>query len=313
MLNIVGKRYIWFLLSLLILAPGLVSLATNGLQVGIDFTGGTLWEIQTERTVQTEEVQSILISHGYTGAIVQTSDDNVVLIRMEELQEGSPVRAELAASFQEEFGGFTELRLETVGPTLGTEIRNRAMIAIGLASIGVLLYIAYAFRNTQNPFLYGISAIIAMLHDVALVLGVFSILGWVSSVEVDALFVTAILTIIGFSVHDTIVVFDRVRENLVLREGDNFDEIVNYSVVQTIPRSVNTTLTTMFTLLALYLFGGTTIQYFVLALLIGIVAGTYSSIFNAAQMLVVWENREIHSFFGRLFGRRAPQPEVTTR
>jgi preprotein translocase subunit SecF len=313
MLNIVGKRYIWFLLSFVILLPGLLSLATNGLRVGIDFTGGTLWEIQTEQTVLPEEIQSVLIGFGYSGAIVQTSENNIILIRMEEVQEGSQLKADLTAALQENIGGFSELRLETVGPTLGTEIRNRAMMAVGLASIGVLLYIAYAFRNTQNPFLYGICAIIAMLHDVALVIGVFSILGWLGNVEVDALFVTALLTIIGFSVHDTIVVFDRVRENLVLREGDRFEDVVNYSIVQTIPRSINTSLTTVFTLMALYLFGGTTIQYFVLALLIGIVVGTYSSIFNAAQMLVVWENREIQAFFGRLLGRRAPQPEATAQ
>jgi preprotein translocase subunit SecF len=313
MLNIVGKRYIWFLLSLVILFPGLLSLATNGLRVGIDFTGGTLWEIQTEQPVLPEEVQSVLMGFGYTGAVVQTSENNIILIRMEEVQEGSQLKADLTAALLENIGGFTELRLETVGPTLGTEIRNRAMMAVGLASIGVLLYIAYAFRNTQNPFLYGICAILAMLHDVALVIGVFSILGWLANVEVDALFVTALLTIIGFSVHDTIVVFDRVRENLVLREGDRFEDVVNYSIVQTIPRSINTSLTTVFTLMALYLFGGTTIQYFVLALLIGIVVGTYSSIFNAAQMLVVWENREIQAFFGRLLGRRAPQPEATAQ
>jgi preprotein translocase subunit SecF len=314
MLNIVGKRYIWFLLSLFILLPGLLSLATNGLRVGIDFTGGTLWEIQTEQTVMPAEVQSVLMDFGYTGAVVQTSENDVILIRMDELQEGSPLKADLTAALRENIGGFTELRMETVGPTLGTEIRNRAMMAVGLASIGVLLYIAYAFRNTQNPFLYGICAIIAMLHDVALVVGVFSILGWLANVEIDALFVTALLTVIGFSVHDTIVVFDRVRENLVLREGDRFEDVVNYSIVQTIPRSINTTLTTMFTLLALYLFGGATIQYFVLALLIGIVAGTYSSIFNAAQMLVVWENREVQAFFGRLFGRRTPpQPDATAQ
>jgi preprotein translocase subunit SecF len=303
MLDLVGKRYYWFLLSLAIILPGLASLAVNGVQLGIDFTGGTLWEIQVDEETSSLDIQSVLESQGFTGARVQESDDNQMLIRMDELQQGSPEKAALDAELRNTIGNFTELQLQSVGPTLGTEIRNRAGIAILLASVGVLLYIAYAFRKTQNAFLYGTCAIIAMLHDIALVVGVFSILGWVAQVEVDALFVTAILTLIGFSVHDTIVVFDRVRENLVFRAGDRYEDIVNYSIVQTIPRSINTTITTLFTLLALYLFGGATIQYFILALIIGIVAGTYSSIFNAAQILVVWENREIHDFFARLLGR----------
>jgi preprotein translocase subunit SecF len=303
MLDLVGKRYLWILLSLAIILPGLGSLAINGLQLGIDFTGGTLWEIEVEPGVGSTEIQNVLESQGYAGARVQESDNNQMLIRMDEIQQGSPEKAAIDAALQEEIGTYTELQLQSVGPTLGSEIRNRAGLAILLASIGVLLYIAYAFRKTQNSFLYGSCAIIAMLHDIALVVGVFSILGWIAQVEVDALFVTAILTLIGFSVHDTIVVFDRIRENLVLRAGDRYEDIVNYSIVQTIPRSINTTITTLFTLLALYLFGGATIQFFILALIIGIVAGTYSSIFNAAQLLVIWENREIHDFFNRLLGR----------
>jgi preprotein translocase subunit SecF len=303
MLDLVGKRYLWFLLSLAFILPGLGSLIVNGLELGIDFTGGTLWEIEVAEGTSSNNIQSVLESQGFTGARVQESDDNQMLIRMDELQQGSPEKAELDAALEAEIGAYTELQLQSVGPTLGTEIRNRAGIAILLASIGVLLYIAYAFRKTQNAFLYGSCAIIAMLHDIALVVGIFSILGWIANVEVDALFVTAILTLIGFSVHDTIVVFDRVRENLRLRAGDPYEDIVNYSIVQTIPRSINTTITTLFTLLALYLFGGATIQYFILALIIGIVAGTYSSIFNAAQILVVWEKREIHDFFNRMLGR----------
>jgi len=209
----------------------------------------------------------------------------------------------------ERFGPFKELQIETVGPTVGNEIRNRAVVAVFLASIGILLYIAYAFRNTQNPVLYGICALAAMLHDVAVVVGVFSILGWVHGVEVDALFVTALLTVIGFSVHDTIVVFDRIRENLQRKVSPSFEETVNYSVVQTVVRSLNTSLTVVLTLLALYLFGGESTRWFVLALLIGVVSGTYSSIFNASQLLVSWETGEIQ----RLFGRRGrPRPRAST-
>uniref|UniRef100_A0A7C2WB32 Protein-export membrane protein SecF n=2 Tax=Thermorudis TaxID=1649508 RepID=A0A7C2WB32_9BACT len=308
MLDLVGKRYYWFLLSLLVIVPGLVSLMLHGLNLSIDFTGGTLWELQMSRPVQPGEVRDVLAARGYPDSIVQTSQDNVVLIRMKELKEGSPEKAELAAALRERFGDFTELRIESVGPTLGTAIRNRAVIAVALASLGILAYIAWAFRNTNNPFLYGIAAIIAMLHDVAVVVGSFSILGWLRGVEVDALFVTALLTIIGFSVHDTIVVFDRIRENLARRAAPTFEEIVNYSVVQTLVRSLNTSLTVVFTLLALFLFGGETIRYFVLALLIGVISGTYSSIFNASQILVVWENRELHRFLARLRGQRQRVP-----
>ncbi|MCM8748315.1 protein translocase subunit SecF [Thermomicrobiaceae bacterium CFH 74404] len=308
MLDLVGKRYYWFLLSLLVIVPGLVSLMLHGLDLSIDFTGGTLWELQMSRPVQPGEVRDVLAARGYPDSIVQTSQDNVVLIRMKELKEGSPEKAELAAALRERFGDFTELRIESVGPTLGTAIRNRAVIAVALASLGILAYIAWAFRNTNNPFLYGIAAIIAMLHDVAVVVGSFSILGWLRGVEVDALFVTALLTIIGFSVHDTIVVFDRIRENLARRAAPTFEEIVNYSVVQTLVRSLNTSLTVVFTLLALFLFGGETIRYFVLALLIGVISGTYSSIFNASQILVVWENRELHRFLARLRGQRQRVP-----
>lgn len=303
MIDIVGKRYWWFLLSVLVILPGLVSLAVNGLRVSIDFTGGTLWELQMSRTVQPGEVQRVLAANGYDGSMVQTSEDNVVLIRTKEIQEGSEAKNQLLTALQDEFGQVTELRLESVGPTLGTEIRNRAIIAVALASIGILLYIAFAFRNTQNPFLYGTAAIIAMLHDVAILLGLVSILGWLRGVEVDALFITAVLTVIGFSVHDTIVVFDRIRENLAHKAGETFEETVNYSVVQTLVRSLNTSITTLLPLAALYLFGGETTKTFVLVLLVGIIAGTYSSIFNASQILVAWENGEIQRFFARLRGQ----------
>jgi preprotein translocase subunit SecF len=306
MLDLVGKRYYWFLLSLIVIIPGLVSLAVHGLRLSIDFTGGTLWEIQLSRPVQPGDVRQVLAQNGIDDAIVQTADNNVVLIRMRELKEGSPEKEKLTQALRASFGDITELRLESVGPTLGTAIRNRAITAVALTTVGILLYIAWAFRNTNNPFLYGIAAIIAMLHDVAVVLGVFSILGWLRGVEVDALFVTALLTVIGFSVHDTIVVFDRIRENLAHRAAPTFEQIVNYSLVQTLVRSINTSLTVVLTLLALYLLGGETIRTFVLALLIGIVSGTYSSIFNASQIVVVWENRELHRLFARLRRQHAP-------
>lgn len=299
MIDLVGKRHLFFLISGLLLVPGVISLIFNGLEFGIDFTGGTAWELQMSRPVTTAEVRDVFAEYGRADAVVQLSGDNVVLIRTRELQEGSDEKLAINASLTQAFGEYEELQISTVGPTVGQQIRNRAGYAVALASVGVLLYIAWAFRSTNNPFLYGVCAIIAMLHDVLLLFGVFSILGWLSNVEVDALFVTALLTVIGFSVHDTIVVFDRIRENLTRGVAPTFEETVNYSIVQTLVRSINTSITVVVTLLALYLFGGESIRWFVLALLIGIVAGTYSSIFNASQLLVSWENGDIKRLFKR--------------
>lgn len=297
MIDIVGRRKIWYTISAILIIPGVIALFVHGLSLGIDFTGGTSWELQFERPVDSQEVRTILASHGYTDSVVQTSENNTILIRMKELKESSDEKAAIEADFQQQFGAFKELQIETVGPTVGNAIRNRAVIAVILTSIGVLAYIAYAFRNTDSPVLYGSFAIIAMLHDVLFVLGVFSILGWVADIEVDALFVTAVLTVMGFSVHDTIVVFDRIRENLGKRIAPTFEETVNFSVAQTMVRSLNTSLTVILTLAALYLFGGESTRWFVFALLIGVAAGTYSSIFNASQLLVSWRNGEIQRVF----------------
>ncbi len=306
MIDLVGKRNLWYLISALFLVPGLISLVFNGLQLGIDFTGGTNWDIRFVGTVNTDEVSQILADNGYGDNVVQLSEDNTVIIRMGELKEGSVEKDAIEADLIDAFGEFEELSIVSVGPSAGRAIRDRAFVAVGLASLGILLYIAFAFRNTNNPFLYGICAIVAMLHDAIFVLGVFSILGWLLDVEIDALFVTALLTVIGFSVHDSIVVFDRIRENLAARLAPTFDETVNYSIVQTLVRSINTSLTVVLTLAALWLFGGETTRWFVFALLIGVVAGTYSSIFNAAQLLVSWEEGDVRRAV--TFWRRPQQP-----
>ena len=198
----------------------------------------------------------------------------------------------------------------TVGPTVGRELIWRAFGAVGLASLAIVIYLTVVFRKVPNAIRYGVCALIGLIHDALVVLGVFAIMGLLFDVEIDALFITAMLTIIGFSVHDTIVVFDRVRENLGKRKFERFEDVVNYSLVQTLARSINTSITVVLTLFALYLFGGASIHNFVLALLIGIISGTYSSIFNASMVLVIWENNE----WGRLFGggRRA-EPSTTPR
>jgi preprotein translocase subunit SecF len=312
MFQLATNRKYWYLISILLLLPGLVSLVLFGLNLGIDFTGGTIWELEFQEAIETEQVREILSNGGVDDATVQISssddmDDNVTIIRMEELPQLSPEKQALEAAFEESIGTFTELQISTVGSSVSSDISQKAIIAIAAASVGILLYIAFAFRNTQNPLLYGLAAIVAMLHDVLFVIGVFSILGEVANVQIDALFVTAILTVIGFSVHDTIVVFDRIRENLSRQTDSTFLGVVNYSLAQTVVRSVNTSLTVIFTLLALYLFGGESTRTFVLALLLGIIVGTFSSIFTASQLLVSWEMRDFHNWWNRLRGR-APEP-----
>lgn len=306
------RRNLWFLISGVLLLPGIVSLVVFGLNFGIDFTGGSAWEIQFTESVDVSDIRATLAEAGRPEAQVQQvgdEEDHRYLIRMHELAESSPEKSRLTEALETlapmQPDGES---LETVGASVGTSIRNRSVIAVAAASTGVLLYIAWAFRNTGNPLLYGTCAIVAMLHDALFVLGVFSILGVVADVEIDALFVTAMLTVIGFSVHDTIVVFDRMRENRQFDPETSLETIVNRSLVQTLVRSINTSVTVVFTLTALLLFGGDSTRYFVLALLLGVIAGTYSSIFNASQLLVAWNEGEIQRAFRRL--TRRPEPEA---
>jgi preprotein translocase subunit SecF len=292
--NIIGKRKIWYAISLLIIVPGIFSLVTHGLRLGIDFQGGALLEVNGKAPAV--DVQQLASKYSLKDVTIISSGDNRTLIRYRDeaapaLQERDhrAFSADLAAK------GFTEVRFENVGPAVSQDIARNAIISVGLAAIAIVLYIAFAFRNVPPPassWSFGFAAIAALLHDALLLLGVFSILGWLAKVEIDSLFVTAILTVIGFSVHDTIVVFDRIRENLRRQRG-TFEEIVNISILETLARSINTSLTVLLTLLALYLFGGESIKLFVLALLIGIASGTFSSIFNASPLLVTWHNYRI--------------------
>ena len=207
-------------------------------------------------------------------------------------------KGEIIREMESRFGStITVRRFESVGPSVGKEVAARAALAVAIAAIFIMLYITYAFRGVAHAFRYGTSAIIAMLHDVAVVIGVEAILGHFLGWEAYALFLTALLTVIGFSVHDTIVVFDRIRENSTLYRRLPYQTLVNHSIVQTLDRSINTQLTVMITLLALVLLGGETTRHFVTILLVGIFSGTYSSIFNAASLLVVWENREWRTWF----------------
>ncbi|MDQ4077763.1 MAG: protein translocase subunit SecF [Chloroflexota bacterium] len=308
MFNIIGKRYYFYVFSALLIVPGLIALLTWGLNLGIDFTGGSLLDLQfvdPERPLVAGEIRAELEEMGYTGTTVQLSDDNSALIRMPQISNEE--KNELQAALSEAHGAeLIEQRFEAVGPSVGNEVTQGALFAVFAATFGILGYLAFAFRDVEHPLRYGIVTILAMLHDVFLVVGLAALAGHFFGWEVDALFLTALLTVIGFSVHDSIVVFDRVRENLMTHRGLPFEEVVNISTVQTLDRSINTQLTALFTLLAVYLFGGETIRQFVFWLIIGLISGTYSSIFNAAPLLVSWEKGELSRFLpGRL--RRARQ------
>lgn len=285
-MKLLKYKYIYFAVSLLILIPGIVSLVKYRLRLSIDFTGGSLLEIQTK--VSKEKLEELAKNEKLEVSSIQGSGDNIYLIRLKELSNDQKIK------YVNLIGDATEKRFETVGPVIGKELTQKAILSIVVASLTIVLYMAWSFRQIPKPYgswKFGMSAVIALLHDALVVLGLFSIFGVLWHVEVDSLFVTAILTVIGFSVHDTIVVFDRIRENLPKMPSNSFEEVVDFSISETLVRSLNTSLTAVLTLLCLLLFGGTNIRWFVVALLVGIVSGTYSSIFNAAPLLVLWETK----------------------
>jgi preprotein translocase subunit SecF len=309
-LDLVSRRYWFFAFSLLLIVPGMISLAIFGLRVGIDFAGGTVWEIvlpDRAEPLPPDEMRQVFLSAGQEASVLVSPPDEqnrvVVSVRTPEVRESSPEKEQVEQAIQAAFPNSVLERFETVGATVSGESTRQAVLAVVAACGFILVYLTYSFRKAPHPIRFGVAAIIGMVHDVLIVVGIASILGWWIGLEVNALFLTAVLTVISFSVHDTIVVFDRVRENLEHRRANqSFEELVNAAIVQTLSRSINTQLTSMLTLLALLLFGGATIQHFVLILMIGLISGTYSSIFNAAQVLVVWENgwgRDWRNVFGR--------------
>jgi preprotein translocase subunit SecF len=303
MIDIVKRRYLYFGISLLVIVPGMLALLVWGLPLAIDFKGGSLLDVRfdTGTVPQPAQVTELYAQNGFGDAVVQTAGANGLVIRS--LQMTDAQRDQLVSLMESHFNAtITVNRFESVGPSVGQEVAKRAAGAVGLAALGIMLYITLAFRGVAHAFRYGISAIIAMLHDVAVVIGVEAILAHFLKWEVDSLFLTALLTVIGFSVHDTIVVFDRIRENLNIYRRLPYETVVNHSIVQTLVRSINTQLTVMLTLLTLAMFGGITIRHFVVTLLVGVFSGTYSSIFNASPILVVWEKREWRNWF-----RRAPR------
>jgi preprotein translocase SecF subunit len=298
MFNIVEKRQWYFLLSALVIIPGVIamiySIAMFGspIKLGIDFTGGALFELRFEQPVQPAEVRQVFVDHGFVGTTVQTTtDDQTILVRTKPMEPET--KDEIMAALRAELGQVEELRFESVGPAVGAEVTRTAAIAVGVAALFILAFIIFAFRKVPNAFRYGACAIAAMIHDILVTVGLFSIACLVMGWEADALFLTAILTVIGFSVQDTIVVFDRIRENIPKRRGEPYETIVNRSLLETIHRSLATQLNAIFVLVALLIFGGATMKQFVAVLLVGLLSGTYSSIFNAVPLLVVWETKKL--------------------
>ena len=295
MLNIMKYYKFWMGLSIALFIAGVVCLFTFGLKLGIDFKGGTLTQVTfTNDRPGVSDIHSTLQENGFNDVHIQPAGDKAAIIRTGPQEKDE--HEKLLKTLSDKFGNVTEEQFTSIGPIIGKELRSGAFVQLILVSLGIILYIAYAFRKVTRPvssWRFSIAAIIALLHDLFIVLGIFALLGKLKGIEIDGLFVTAMLTILGFSVHDTIVVFDRIRENLRVRAGQSLAEIINSSINQTIVRSLNTSLTVLFVLLSLFLFGGDTIRYFVLALLIGIIAGTYSSIFIASPILLVWHNWDL--------------------
>ena len=317
MLNILGKRYYFFLLSLLLIVPGMIVLAIYGLPLAVDFKGGSLLEVvfPAGKVPTTEEVVSIYTNYGFDNVTVQTAlgendAHNILIIRSPDLTttingvESNPdATKNLIVADLKSVSGDAETYVnsfQNVGPTIASQVANRAVLAIAIAMLAVVIYIAIAFRGVPHAIRYGICAIIAMTHDILIVLSLAAIGGKFFGWQVDSLFLTAMLTVIGFSVQDKIVVFDRIRENSGVLRRLPFEKLVNHSIIQTLQRSINTQLMTVeFMLLALALFGGVTLREFAVILLVGLLSGTYSSIFIAAPFLVVWETKEWKNWFGK--------------
>ncbi|MCQ3938233.1 MAG: protein translocase subunit SecF [Chloroflexi bacterium] len=301
MIDILSKRYYYFLFSLVVIVPGLIFLAIDGLPLSIDFTGGSLLEVQFEagKSLTTEEIVALYEDAGIDDAQVTATETGSLVIRSSFLT--NEVRDQVLTAMNGQTSSeVTVIRFDSVGPSIGAQVASRAALAVGVAALGVIIYITLAFRKVQNAFRYGICAIIAMVHDVAVVFSVAGIGARFFDWQMDALFLTALLTVIGFSVQDKVVVFDRIRENANLLRKLEYEKLVNHSIVQTLQRSINTQLMTVeFLLLALALFGGVTLQEFAVILLVGLLSGTYSSIFVAAPILVLWEKREWTTWFGR--------------
>jgi preprotein translocase SecF subunit len=295
----VERRRWYFLISTLIIVPGLIAMiystVTTGLpfKLSIDFTGGTLWVLEFPRPVQPAELRAIFVEAGFPDAQV-TTVGNTQTLQVRTKPVTTEQKIVIEATINTKLGpGVTELEFNEIGPALGSEVSRAASLAVIAAAVAILVFLTLAFRKVPHPVRYGVSAIVAMLHDILVTVGIFSIFSLLLGWEADALFLTALLTVIGFSVQDTIVVFDRIRENTPKYRGEPFTMIADRSLLETLHRSLATQLCAMFMMVALLLFGGATIRQFIAIMFFGLISGTYSSIFNAVPILAGWEEHDL--------------------
>lgn len=336
MIDFVGKRWLFYWFSLLVMLPGVISLVLpHGLRSGIEFSSGTTFTVRFEQPVTSEQLGAALTEFGHAGSRIQTTSDGSFLVRTGLIEGASSLpafgpappsgREKLENELEQKFGNLIDgsgavshqfLEYSSVSASVSSSITRNAALAVLAASVAILIYITVSFISVPNPVRYGTCALLALLHDVVVTLGAASILGRLFHFEVDTLFITAMLTIVGFSVHDTIVVFDRVRENVSRAEAAGYEprlmDAVNASLNQTLGRSLNTSITVVLTLVALILLGGSTIRDFLVIMLIGLVSGTYSSIFIASQALVSWDEGDLSGLFRRGGRSSNTTPEATT-
>ncbi|MFO7632121.1 MAG: protein translocase subunit SecF [Caldilinea sp.] len=298
MYHIVEKRNIWFTISAILILPSLLFMLWSGLTRGqvlplsIDYTGGTVWEVSFDQAVQPAAVRQVFVNAGYGDTTVFTvNNDSTVQIKFKPVDTDEKER--LRQSLEAQFGALEELTYRSLGPSIGREVSQAAFFALFAASILILLYIAWAFRSVPHPFRYGVAAVIALVHDILVTLSFLGLMNLVAGWELDALTLTAILTVIGYSVNDTVVIFDRLRENIHRYRNESFSVVANRSIIETATRSLATQFTVVLILVAILVLGGATLQQFVATMLIGFVAGMYSSIFNATQVLVAWDERSL--------------------
>jgi len=297
-MKIIQHKKIWFTISGLFVGASILALLIWGLKPGIDFIGGSLAEFRfSQERPDNNDIREALKDLDLGKLNVAETGERGIILRFKDVDEGQ--HQEIVDAIQAKYKDVQETSFESIGPVVGAELKRKSISALIIVILAIVAYVAWAFRKVSEPvasWKYGVAAIIALIHDIAIVAGVFAILGKFYGVEIGVPFIAALLTILGYSVNDTIVVFDRTRENLVTDSSDDYEEVVNRSVNETIARSLNTSITTFIALCAVYMFGGETTKMFMLALMIGCVAGTYSSIFIASPIMVVWEKfRRIHT------------------
>lgn len=292
-MNIIGRTKIWFAISFITILAGIGALIFFNLTLAIDYTGGSLLELSLSKIISKDEIKEITHNNNFENTTITPVGESGVLIRSKPVDQVK--KNNLIENIRSKYinNTITELSFETIGPTVSSDLIRKSIFSVIIASIGIIAYIAFAFRKLPDKRMslrFGATAVIALLHDIIVTIGGFAIVSHFIGWEVDSLFITALLTVMGFSVHDTIVVFDRIRENTKRYPDKIFSEIVNISVVQTFARSLNTSLTILISLGTLLLMGGNTLRPFIFTLFIGIFVGTYSSIFIASPMVVVWQN-----------------------